>query len=228
MAVYSLTEEIIFPNPKFADRDGLLAVGGDLSEKRLLLAYGSGIFPWYSDAHPILWWSPDPRMVLFPNKFKKHKSLRRTFESGKFNVKVDQNFEQVIDACSNTVRKGETDTWITDEMKDAYCSLHHSGYCHSVETFYKGKLVGGLYGISLGGIFFGESMFHTMTDASKVALWNLVDIANDFGLDLIDVQQETPHLETLGAEPISRQKFLTLLGQSIKKKTFKGNWGELD
>lgn len=227
MTVYALTEELLFPNPMFADESGLLAVGGDLSESRLLSAYAEGIFPWYSEDQPILWWSPNPRMVLFPEKFKRHKNLRRTVASEKFEVKFDQNFEQVIEQCGKTPRKGQAGTWITQQMKQAYISLHRAGYCHSVETYFEGKLVGGLYGLSLGGVFFGESMFQTMTDASKVALWYLVNLAQDFDFDLIDVQQETEHLRSLGAEPIDRRKFLILLSESLEKKTLKGNWGNL-
>jgi leucyl/phenylalanyl-tRNA--protein transferase len=224
MPVYGLTDELLFPNPEFADKEGLLAVGGDLSRDRLLLAYSSGIFPWYSDEHPILWWSPDPRMILFPQNFRRSKSLTKVIYSGKFEVRIDTDFKSVIENCAKTPRKGHNETWITDEMKEAYIVLHESGYCHSVETYLDGRLVGGLYGLSLGGVFFGESMFHHVTDASKVALWHLVELATKFDFDMIDVQQETRHLKSLGANPVSRQKFLTLLNQSLKKKTLKGNW----
>jgi len=227
MAIFSLTDELLFPNPELADEDGLLAIGGDLSEQRILLAYAKGIFPWYSANYPILWWSPDPRMVLFPSKFKRHKSLKKVVESNKFDVKFDTNFDKVIDNCGKTSRKGESGTWITEEMKEAYTRLHQHGYCHSVEAYHNNQLVGGLYGISLGGIFFGESMFYHKTDASKVALWHLVDFLIKFNFNFIDVQQETSHLRSLGAEPVARQKFLTLLNQSLKKKTLRGNWSNL-
>jgi len=224
MPVYQLIEEPIFPDPAMADPEGLLAIGGDLSPERLLTAYASGIFPWYSSGQPILWWSPDPRMILFPEKFLKHKNLRRLIEQNKFEVRLDSDFKQVIELCSRVSRKGQKDTWITDDMKKAYIKLHHLGYCHSVETYLDGKLAGGLYGISLGGIFFGESMFHLVTDASKVALWHLVDFCLQHGFDMIDVQQETSHLQSLGAEPVKRKKFIFLLNNSLKKQTIKGKW----
>jgi leucyl/phenylalanyl-tRNA--protein transferase len=224
MPVYGLTDELLFPNPEFADKEGLLAIGGDLSSDRILLAYSKGIFPWYSDEHPILWWSPDPRMLLFPENFKVSKSLKKVINSGKFDVKFDVDFEAVIEKCATTPRNGQTETWITEQMKKAYTNLHTSGYCHSVETYLNGKLVGGLYGLSLGGVFFGESMFHLETDASKVALLHLVEFVRKNNFNFIDVQQDTPHLKSLGANPVSRRNFLTLLNQSLKKKTLKGNW----
>lgn len=227
MAVFALAEELIFPDPSLAEEDGLLAIGGDLSTERLILAYSSGIFPWYSDGQPILWWSPDPRMVLFPNDFKRHKNLRRTVESKKFEIRFDNQFGKVIEHCSHVERKDQLDTWITDEMKTAYIDLHNAGFAHSVETYYNNQLVGGLYGISLGGSFFGESMFHLITDASKVALWHLVDLMQAWNFDMIDVQQDTPHLHSLGARTIDRQLFLTLLSKSLKKETKSGNWGKL-
>ena len=225
MAVYSLTDEIIFPDPCLAEADGLLAIGGDLSDIRLLTAYANGIFPWFSQEQPILWWSPNPRMILFPKQFKRHKNLRRTVESGKFEVRFDHDFKQVIDNCGNIPRHGQGGTWITAEMKDAYIDLHKKGLCHSVETYFQNKLVGGLYGISIGGAFFGESTFHLVNDASKVALWHLVDRLLDWDFDLVDVQQETDHLRSLGARAIDRKKFLILLKQSLTKKTRQGNWG---
>jgi len=227
MAIFSLTDELLFPNPELADEDGLLAIGGDLSEQRILLAYKLGIFPWYSANHPILWWSPDPRMVLFLSKFKRHKSLKKVVESKKFDVKFDTNFDKVIENCGKTSRKSESGTWITDEMKEAYTRLHKQGYCHSVESYFNNQLVGGLYGISLGGVFYGESMFYHKTDASKVALWYLVDFLIKFRFDFIDVQQETSHLRSLGAEPVDRRNFLILLNQSLNKKTLRGNWSNL-
>ena len=225
MPIYQLPEEPLFPNPEMAETDGLLAVGGDLSPERLLNAYSQGIFPWYSEGQPILWWSPNPRMLLFPKDFKRSKNLRRTVQSDKFQIKFDSNFEDVIDHCSKISRKGQPGTWITKEMKNAYISLHQLGFAHSVETYLDEKLVGGLYGISLGGAFFGESMFHLVSDASKVALWNLVDRTLEWNYDFIDVQQDTDHLRSLGAVSIERKKFLILLSESLKKKTRKGNWG---
>ena len=225
MPIYQLPEEPLFPDPEMAEPDGLLAVGGDLSANRLLLAYSQGIFPWYSEGHPILWWSPNPRMLLFPKDFKRSKSLNRTVQSDKFQIKFDTNFEEVIDHCSKTSRKNQPGTWITEEMKNAYINLHKLGFAHSVETYLDEKLVGGLYGISLGGVFFGESMFHLVTDASKVALWHLVERTMEWDFDFIDVQQDTEHLRSLGAINIDRKKFLILLGESLRKETRKGNWG---
>jgi len=160
MPVYALSDEIIFPDPELANDIGLLAVGGDLSLKRLLLAYSQGIFPWYSEEDPIMWWSPNPRMVLFPEKLKLSKSLQQTIKNKEYEVKFDTNFKEVIENCSKSVRKDQKGTWITPEMKNAYLDLHESGFAHSVETYYNGKLAGGLYGISLGRAFFGESMFY--------------------------------------------------------------------
>ncbi len=227
MPVYKLPEEPVFPRPDLAEEDGLLALGGDLSPERLIAAYASGIFPWYSEGQPILWWSPDPRMVLFPEKFKRHKNLRRTIEKKLFTYSFDQHFEQVIEHCSKVRRKGQSGTWITDEMKKAYVHLHKEGFAHSVETYFDGKLAGGLYGVSLGGVFFGESMFHLITDASKTALWHLVDFSLQHGIKLIDAQQNTGHMKSLGAEIIPREKFLFLLRQNLNAKTLRGNWQNL-
>lgn len=227
MPVFALTEELIFPDPELAEKDGLLAIGSNLSAERLLLAYSSGIFPWYSEGQPVLWWSPDPRMVLFPHNFRRHKNLRRIVDSNKFVVKFDRQFVEVIAHCSEIERKDQLGTWITNEMKEAYIYLHEIGYCHSVETYLNDNLVGGLYGISLGGCFFGESMFHLVSDASKVALWHLIELTTDWKFDMIDVQQETPHLQSLGAQAIDRRKFLILLNESLKKETRRGNWGAL-
>lgn len=215
MPVFQLPEEIVFPKPELAEPDGLLAVGGDLSPERLLTAYAHGIFPWYSQGQPVLWWSPDPRLVLFPEEFKRHKNLRRLVKSGKFSVTLDADFESVIEACSRVERPGQEGTWITPAMQDAYTRLHRLGLAHSVECRLEGKLVGGLYGVALGKVFFGESMFHTVTDASKVALWHLVDFLLENGFKLIDAQQDTPHLRSLGARTIPRREFLKLLKKYI-------------
>lgn len=225
MPVYELIEEHLFPNPEEAEPDGLLAIGGDLNVKRLITAYASGIFPWYSNGQPILWWSPDPRMLLFPADFKKTKNLTRLINSGKYKVRFDTNFLHVIKNCRDVPRKDQKGTWIMDEMIEAYNELHRLGFCHSVETYNENKLVGGLYGISLGGVFFGESMFHLETDASKVALWYLVDQLEAWNFDFIDVQQETAHLKSMGAKPIDRRKFLNLLETSLQKKSKIGQWG---
>lgn len=228
MPVYQLGENIIFPNPENAGNDGLLAFGGDLSENRLLEAYKSGIFPWYSEGQPILWWSPNPRMVLFPVDFKRYKSLKQVVSSQKFDITFDSSFKEVITSCAVIPRTGQDgETWITNEMIEAYLHLHKKGFAHSVEVQLKGKLVGGLYGISLGKAFFGESMFHIERDASKVALWYLVDLLIKWNYDFIDVQQDTDHLRSLGAISILRKEFLNLLSSSVKKEGKNGNWSEI-
>jgi leucyl/phenylalanyl-tRNA--protein transferase len=227
MPVYQLSEEPVFPPAELADKDGLLAVGGDLSPQRLLNAYASGIFPWYSNDQPILWWSPDPRMVLFPEKFRRHKNLGRIIDKKTFTYTYDQAFAQVIQHCSSVKREKQKGTWITKEMKEAYMELHKAGYAHSVETYFEGKLSGGLYGVSIGTMFFGESMFYLKTDASKVALWHLVDFCLSHGIKMIDVQQNTSHLKSMGAELISRKNFLTLLEQNLNSASLTGDWQQL-
>jgi leucyl/phenylalanyl-tRNA---protein transferase len=217
--------DIIFPDPELSQSDGLLAVGGDLEILTLIQAYSKGIFPWYSEGSPILWWSPDPRMVLFPKKFRISKSLQQTIHSGKFEVRFDSAFDRVIENCAIVKRKGQDDTWITSEMMVAYRKLHSEGYAHSVETYFHGDLAGGLYGVSLGRIFFGESMFYLIKDASKIALYNLVRKLISWDFDLIDAQQSTMHLKSLGGEEISRKEFLRLLKESLKKETIRGSWG---
>ena len=224
MPIYNLIEEPVFPSAELADKEGLLAVGGDLKPQRLLNAYASGIFPWYSKGQPILWWSPDPRMILFPDKFRRHKNLRRIIDKEIFTFSFDQEFVKVITHCSTVNRQNQDSTWITEEMKEAYINLHKNGYAHSVETYSDGKLVGGLYGVSVGRMFFGESMFHLKSDASKVALWHLVDFCIKNGIQIIDVQQNTSHLKSMGAELISRKNFLTLLKENMSTVSLIGNW----
>ncbi len=224
MPVFQLSDEIIFPDPSLAEPDGLLAVGGDLSPERILTAYKNGIFPWFSEHEPILWWSPDPRLVLFPQKFIISHSLKQKIKQNIFSVRMDSNFEQVIRACAETERRHEDGTWITDEMKAAYIELHRKGFAHSVECYFDGKLVGGLYGISLGKSFFGESMFHSMTDASKVALYYLVEKTKQFDYLFIDSQVETDHMISLGAELIPRENYLKLLKEAMMFLSKAGNW----
>jgi len=214
----------IFPDPLEADAEGLVAAGGDLSVESLLTAYSCGIFPWFSDDSPILWWSPDPRMVLFPEKFKVSTSILQKIKSGKFSIAIDRNFGEVIRQCAAVSRKGQSGTWITDGMVDGYIDLHREGYAHSFETYYEGELSGGLYGVSLGKAFFGESMFYKVTDASKVAFFYLVMLARKLEFDIIDAQQSTSHLKSLGAEDIPREMFIKVLKSSLKKPTFKGSW----
>ncbi|MCW5518417.1 leucyl/phenylalanyl-tRNA--protein transferase [Aureitalea sp. L0-47] len=211
--MYFLTQEIWFPDVSEASDEGLLAVGGDLSPERLQLAYRSGIFPWYSDGQPLLWWSPDPRMVLFPDKLYVSKSLRRTIKKGEFNVTFNTYFEDVIRHCAAVKREDQAGTWITNEMIDSYLKLHERGWAKSVEVWKDEQLVGGLYGIDLEdqAIFCGESMFSLESDASKVALYHLVEYLKANKYKLIDCQMYTEHLARMGAEEISRKKFLSYL-----------------
>ena len=224
MPVFKLTEEILFPDISQAEDDGLLAMGGDLSTARLLYAYSSGIFPWYSEGQPILWWSPDPRLILLPEKFRISHSLRQKLVKKIFKVKFDADFDRVVDMCSSVEKRALEGTWITGEMKYSYSELHRAGYAHSIESYYKGTLVGGLYGVSLGRAFFGESMFHTQTDASKVALYHLVKRLKEYHFLLVDAQVETNHLVSLGAEIISRTEYRSLLEKALKYPTLKGKW----
>lgn len=224
MPVFELPDEYVFPHPSLANPDGLLAVGGDLSVERLLLAYANGIFPWYVEGSDILWWSPNPRMVLFPDDLKVSASLKQTLRSGQYSVTFDQVFSQVIAQCALVKRAGQEGTWIVPEMRQAYIALHEAGFAHSVETWHGDRLVGGLYGVSLGRIFFGESMFHLRRDASKVALYHLVQRVKAWDFLLIDVQQETGHMQRLGARLINLETFLEILKKSLEFPTIKGNW----
>lgn len=224
MSIYILDEDIDFPHPSLADKDGLLAVGGDLTPGRLLTAYASGIFPWFDEDSPILWWSTDPRMILLPQNFKRSHSLLQTLKKGRFEVRFDKAFEEVIQQCARTKRKGEEGTWITPEMISAYMELHRLGYAHSVESYLDGKLAGGLYGISLGRAFFGESMFHVERDASKIALASLVDRMLEWDFHFIDAQQRTEHLRSLGAHAVSRSLYLEMLEKALTFSTRMGKW----
>jgi leucyl/phenylalanyl-tRNA--protein transferase len=213
-----------FPEPSLAGEDGLLAAGGTLEAEVLLEAYSRGIFPWYSEGSPVLWWSPDPRMVLFTDRFRISKSLAQTLRKGVFEIRMDTVFEDVIRHCARQPRPGQKGTWITRAMTDAYTRLHREGYAHSFEVFRKEKLVGGLYGVSLGAAFFGESMFHFERDSSKVALFHLVEFARQKAFDFIDAQQSTGHMKSLGAIEVPREEFMLLLERSIQKSTIRGNW----
>ena len=224
MPLFKLTDELIFPNPELSLQDGLLAVGGDLSIERLLLAYNNGIFPWYDDQSPILWWSPNPRMVLFPKKLKISKSLWRVIRQKKFEIRVDENFSEVIHKCATVPRPDQAGSWITDEMMNAYINLYQKGFAHSFETYFENQLVGGLYGVSTGRVFFGESMFSIMNDASKVALFYLTEKLKSLNFLVIDAQQDTPHIRRMGGKPIPRKEFLELLDESSQYRTYKGKW----
>jgi leucyl/phenylalanyl-tRNA--protein transferase len=220
LSKYSLA----FPDPRLATDEGLLAYGGDLSSDRLMTGYKKGIFPWYSQGDPILWWSPNPRLILYPNKFKVRKSFRRVLRSGKFTVTFDKKFPEVIKYCANVPREGQYSTWIVNEMIEAYIRLHEEGFAHSVEVYKEGELVGGLYGISFGKAFFGESMFSLVADASKIAFKALSDVLGSRGYDFIDCQMKTDHMVGLGAEVIERDLFLDALEEAIEKTTDFGSW----
>jgi len=223
MPVYQLPEQLIFPDPEEAEPEGLLAVGGDLSPERLLLAYSMGIFPWYSEEDPILWWSPDPRLILKPESLKISKSLKRIIAKKQFSATMDHDFKTVINKCATAKRK-DNGTWIVDEMINAYIELHYKGFAHSVEVWEKEKLVGGLYGVSIGKIFFGESMFSEANNASKIALVYLVKTLSEWGFSCIDCQIKTDHLISMGAREISRHNFLNQLKKTIKEKKHVGKW----
>jgi leucyl/phenylalanyl-tRNA---protein transferase len=222
--IYKLTDENIFPHPSLAEPDGLLAIGGDLSPERLLLAYTNGIFPWYDKDEPLLWWTPDPRCVLFPPKFLPSKSLRSLINKKLFEIKFDTAFKKVIEFCANVNRKGQNGTWITPEMIEAYTHLHELGFAHSVESFYQGQLVGGLYGVAIGKAFFGESMFYAVSNASKVAFFYLIEKLRQWKFEIIDIQITSEHLINMGAEEISRDEFLSILNESVYKKGHREKW----
>ena len=224
MPIFRLLDDLVFPPPDYADPSGLIAVGGDLSSERLLEGYRVGIFPWYSEDQPILWWSPDPRFVLELDQFKISRSLRKTLRRRIFHVTFDRVFEDVIAACATVSREDQSGTWITPEMKEAYIKLHGLGYAHSVEAWFEGNLAGGLYGVSLGKAFFGESMFHHKTDASKVALAVLVEKLRRWNFHFIDAQQATEHMSSLGAKEISRRIFVKKLRSALRHSTKRGKW----
>ena len=220
-----LEEDLEFPDISSAltDPDGLLAAGGDLSIPRLIKAYQQGIFPWFDDDQPIMWWSPNPRCVLFPENVHVSKSLRKKLNKNLFTVTFDKDFQSVIQQCADS-RQATTGTWITDDMQEAYLALHEQGIAHSVEVWVENELVGGLYGLALGRCFFGESMFSTATDASKVAFIYLCNQLREWGYAIIDCQVENPHLFTLGAENIPRSEFQTILENNTHKKPKLHNW----
>jgi leucyl/phenylalanyl-tRNA--protein transferase len=222
--IYRLTNQIVFPDPNDADANGLLAIEGDLSPQRVLLAYAQGIFPWPHESLPLLWFSPDPRMVLLPSKLHISRSLRRTINKGAFEVRFDTAFDRVTQACAATSRPGQDGTWVTDEMIQCYCCLHELGFAHSAEAWVDGELVGGLYGVSLGAAFFGESMFAHRSNASKVAFVHLVRQLHRWGFHFVDCQMHTDHLARFGAIEWSRRRFLQALDNARQVPTRRGAW----
>jgi leucyl/phenylalanyl-tRNA--protein transferase len=224
MPVFLLSDRLAFPPPHFATPEGLLAVGGDLSQERLLLAYRMGIFPWYAEDEPILWWSPDPRLMLYPEALHVSRTLKKVLRKNVFTVTFDRAFEQVITACARVRLQSNEGTWIVRDIHEAYCRLHLSGYAHSVETWSNGHLVGGLYGVSMGRCFFGESMFSRASNASSVALVALVRFLRRLSFDFIDCQVTTAHLMRFGACEIPRSRFLDELRRALKAPTLRGPW----
>ena len=224
MPIFQLVEKIIFPPSHLTSPTGILAVGGDLSPERILEAYRQGIFPWYADQEPIIWWSPDPRFVLFPPEIRVSRSMKQILRQGRFRITFDRDFRAVITACQKP-RPGQAGTWITQDMKEAYSTLHELGYAHSVEAWQEGVLVGGLYGVSLGRCFFGESMFSLVSNASKAAFITLAEALLQRRFGLIDCQVYSPHLASLGARAIPRGEFTDLLNNLLGFETLHGNWG---
>jgi leucyl/phenylalanyl-tRNA---protein transferase len=223
MPVFRLDKRLLFPPAELAE-DGLLAVGGDLKPERLLLAYAQGIFPWYEEGQPILWHSPDPRMVLTASELHVPASLRKTMRRQPYRLTLDAAFADVVAGCAAARRPGQDRTWITRAMRDAYVKLHDLGYAHSAEAWQGDRLVGGLYGVSLGSVFFGESMFAREPDASKVAFVTLVEHVRTRGIRLVDCQVHTPHLARFGAEEWPRERYLAVLEDAVREPTLKGRW----
>jgi leucyl/phenylalanyl-tRNA--protein transferase len=224
LPIVELSDEILFPPAHMANSEGLLAVGGDLRYERLMAAYHQGIFPWYGEDTPILWWSPDPRFVLYPGKLKVSKSMKQVLNKGRFNITFDTAFEQVIRSCKTTPRPDQDGTWITEEVVESFLLAHHKGTGHSVEVWENGKLVGGLYGLCIGKVFYGESMFSSVSNASKAGFITLVREMKKRGIELIDCQVYTRHLESLGAELINRDRFLAQLEVLLDFETPIGPW----
>lgn len=220
-----LNFDLDFPPVNLANESGLLAVGGDVSPGNLLLAYSKGIFPWYSDDEPVMWWSPNPRMILKPEYYKASKSLKKLVREGNYSLGIDTSFEEVMHHCAHNPRNGEQGTWITPELTASFVTLHQLGFAHSFEIFMDKKLVGGLYGLSIGKVFFGESMFFKVPNASKLAFYHFIEFLKQNDFKLVDAQQETSHLKSLGAYPITREDFLELLNVYVCEPSLCGNWG---
>lgn len=215
MAVYELSDEIIFPNPELSEEDGLLAFGGDLSIDRLLLAYSNGIFPWYNEGEPIMWWCPKPRFILKPEEIRISKSMKKIIKKGQFKVTINKDFQGVISNCK-AMRENNEGTWITDEMKEAYINLFNNGFAVSVETYLNDELVGGLYGVVIGRCYFGESIFSKVSNASKIALITLAERLKELNFEFIDCQVYTPHLESMGAKMVPWEEFKSMIERGLK------------
>ena len=222
-----IDKKLHFPPVRLADQSGVLAVGGDLKPERIMLAYQKGVFPWFADEGPVLWWAPDPRFVLFPQDFKMSKSTRRLLRKNVFQVTFDTCFERVINECQNIQRPGQDGTWISDDLKKSFIQIHENGFAHSVEVWKDGDLVGGLYGTSLGGMYFGESMFSKVSNASKIGFVTLVPKLIERGIKLIDCQVYTEYLEQFGARHIPRESFMHNLEVLLDFDTLKGKWTHL-
>lgn len=227
MKIYELTSGLWFPNPYHAPENMPMAIGGDLSPDRLIKAYQMGIFPWFNEEDPILWWSPNPRMVLYPDQVKVSKSMKKVIQSERFTLKIDSAFDQVIENCQSAPRKGQEGTWITEDILNSYKNLHKLGVAHSFETFEKDKLVGGLYGVSLGKCFFGESMFSQVSNASKFAFIMMANTLEKNNFEIIDCQIHNEHLASLGAIEVNRSLFLDQLQDGLKKEFVVGKWSHL-
>jgi len=223
MPIFQLVDEIIFPPVRLASPNGILAIGGDLSPGRLLEAYRQGIFPWYTDGDPIIWWSPDPRFVLFLDEMRVSRSMRKVLRRQNFRITYDHAFREVVTLCQKPRRK-QKGTWITHDMLEAYCFLHELGFAHSGEVWCGERLVGGIYGVCLGRCFFGESMFSLMNNASKTALIHLVSTLKRLGFEFLDCQVYTAHMESMGARHIPRSQFIDLLERGLQHDTHRGNW----
>ena len=224
MPVFLLSDNIAFPSPHLASKSGLLAVGGDLGQNRILCAYRFGIFPWFSKDDPVMWWSPDPRLVLYPDEIRVARSLKKIIKKGIFKITADTAFEQVINQCARVRLQNNEETWIVDDMIHAYIGLYESGIAHSVEAWHNNKLVGGLYGVSIGKCFFGESMFTIESNASKVAFVRLVEYLKQSSFQIIDCQVTTAHLMRFGARMISRKLFIRQLQKAVNEPYFCDRW----
>jgi leucyl/phenylalanyl-tRNA--protein transferase len=224
MPVFRLTDDLVFPDPELAEEGGLLAVGGDLRPERVVLAYRHGIFPWYSEGRPILWWCPSPRFALLPDELHVGRSLRKTIKRAPYRISLDTDFAGVIERCAHAERLGQRGTWITDDVRNAFTELHRRGVAHSVEAWQGDELVGGLYGLALGSVFFGESMFAEAPDASKVAFVRLVEQLRAWEFDLVDCQVHTEHLERFGARYFPLSDFMARLDAGVSRPSKLGPW----